>query len=451
MMSMFQFSPTPPPIAANGGQLEMSRWLLENGSDINERDNDGYSPLILAACGGNIELVKFFLDHGASLQERNENGDTALLLAAYCGHVDLVAWLLQNGSSLDERNKTGMGLLVSAANGGHIEVVRLILELTHNATIEDTDDGGYTALLLAAQRSHVEVVQLLAACGANLRARTRRHRNDARSLATDSPAMLDYLQFIWNMAPIQIACDARLVDVVHGWLSGGVDPAECAGPSLRELACSARTYAGARSVCVETLALVELAVRPWTPVASPLYGPNFRAGLMGVFYTQHMVECHTALPLLPSEIWVHIASFFSRGWAHEDSSTALLSADKHRSLWRKKRFGLPTDPELEMVLLCDDDIERPDMMAVDPVPNGRQSPPLSDGKVDHQQQQQQQQQQPQQPQQQMEQHQDHQMMEGVVFDNEYALPQTQTQQQQQQPQQQQQHSGSSVFTRVTWV
>lgn len=94
--------------AANGGQLEMAEWLLEHGAALSERDNDGYSSVILAACGGSVELVRFFLERGASLQERNNNGDTSLLLAAYCGHVELVDWLLSNGSSVEERNNTGM-------------------------------------------------------------------------------------------------------------------------------------------------------------------------------------------------------------------------------------------------------------------------------------------------------------------------------------------------------
>jgi ankyrin repeat protein len=89
---------TPLLSAANGGQLEMSEWLLNHGATLEEADYDGYTSLILAACGGNIELVKFFIAKGSWIKERNSNGDTALLLASYCGHRELVDWLLKSGA-----------------------------------------------------------------------------------------------------------------------------------------------------------------------------------------------------------------------------------------------------------------------------------------------------------------------------------------------------------------
>jgi ankyrin repeat protein len=266
-----------------------------------------------------------------------------------------------------------MGLLVSAANGGHVDVVKLVLTLGRDA-LEDTDDGGYTPLLLAVQRGHLEVVQLLAAHGANLRALTRRHRNDARTLALENATMHDYLAHIWHMTPLQIAVDARLADCVHGWLAAGADPNEASGHSLLELAHSAGPYAGAKAPCPETTALVRTSLRPWTPALTPLYGPILRDRVLEVFRLQHMLARHSPLPRLPPEIWVHIASFMSRGPLSEGALRPMLHTDKRRVLWRQRRFGLPADVELDALLPGEDDIERPDMMAVDPAPGGRSSP-----------------------------------------------------------------------------
>ena len=377
---------TPLLSAANGGQLEMAEWLLDNGSSLNERDNDGYSSLILAACGGSIELVKFFLEHGASLTERNNNGDSALLLAAYCGHVELVDWLLDHGSKVGERNNTGMGLLVSAANGGHADVVRLVLERQGGQGLEDTDEGGYTPLLLAAQRGHVEVVQFLAAHGANLRARTRRHHNDARALALDCPEMLDYLNYIWDMTPLQIACDARMVDSVHVALLHGADPTRLQ-PSPLDICLTQGAYGCSKPPCSETTALVRLASEPWSPRSHALHGPTFQKNIMNVFYLQHMLNIHkTDLPYLPREIWIHIASFFQRSWYPEEScspaspfnssshffsSSHISSTPSHpsssrRREWRKRRLGLSSDDS--DVVLEDDDIERPEPHLMDSTP-----------------------------------------------------------------------------------
>jgi len=372
---------TPLLSAANGGQLEMAEWLLENGSSLSESDHDGYTSLILAACGGSVDLVKFFLSRGASLIERNNNGDTALLLAAYCGHMDLVEWLVAQGSRLDERNNTGMGLLVSAANGGHVDVVRVVLEKQQGLGLEDTDEGGYTPLLLASQRGHVEVVQYLAAHGASLRARTRRHQNDARSLAAEAPEMLEYLNHIWNMTPLQIACDARMSDVVHAELARGTDPSEVT-PAPLDLCLATGPYAGAKPPCKETTSIIKLAMQPWVPEASPLYSPAFHQGILAMFNVRSMLEHHSALPQLPTELWLHIASFAHRSWFPEQpTQPAFLPAQAEaQRQWRKRRFGSIAD-EVE-VMLEDEETERPDNMAVDPSPMGRDTPATStaDGK-----------------------------------------------------------------------
>eukprot|EP00047_Mylnosiga_fluctuans_P003041 m.227128 g.227128 ORF g.227128 m.227128 type:complete len:668 (+) comp11542_c0_seq1:246-2249(+) len=373
---------TPLLSAANGGQLEMARWLLDNGASLTECDNDGYTSLILAACGGSIDLVKFFLSRGASLSERNNNGDSALLLAAYCGHVELVSWLLDNGSDVSERNNTGMGLLVSAANGGHVEVVRLILRRQGGSGLEDVDEGGYTPLLLAAQRGHLEVVQFLAAYGANLRARTRRHQNDARALSAENAEMLDYLTYIWNMQPLQIACDARMVDCVHAQLQAGVNPNALAEPSPLQLCTSVGTYLGARPPCRETTAIVSMACAPWKPEATPLFGRTFSEGVLSVFRLQHQLDRVGKLPTLPTEMWLHIASFVDRSWfapARCETAAMLEGVDTRRA-WRKRRFGCDEIEEPAQTV-DEEECERPEMSVVDPDPLGRASPAL-DGKVD---------------------------------------------------------------------
>jgi len=374
---------TPLLSAANGGQLEMAAWLLDHGSLLTEADLDGYTSLILAACGGSIELVKFFLARGASLSERNSNGDTALLLASYCGHVELVRWLLDNGCALDERNSTGMGLLVSAANGGHLDVVRLVLERQNGQGLEDNDEGGYTPLLLAVQRGHVEVAQYLAAHGANLRARTRRHQNDARALAAEIPEMLEYLLFIWDMSPLQIACDARMADVVHSELARGVDPVALK-PTLLALCATQGSYTNARPPCKETHQLVKLAMQPWIPESSALHGPAFRSGLLGVFQLRHMLAGEKHLPFLPAEMWLHIASFAQRAWFPEAEAAnrpAIVTGQEARRMWRKRRFGgLPAE-DTEPVAMEEDEMERRDMVVVDPAPIGRDTPVNTDGKT----------------------------------------------------------------------
>lgn len=348
---------TPLLSAANGGQLEMAKWLLARGSSLREADNDGYTSLILAACGGNIDLVRFFLENGASLKERNNNGDTALLLAAYCGHRELVEWLVDHGSSLDEKNNTGMGVLISAANGGHLDVVEVVLERLGGAGLEDTDEGGYTPFLLAAQRGHFPVVQYLAAHGANVHARTTRHDNDAIALSVDCPEVQEYIRTIWEMDPLQIACEAKMADRVHVMLRAGVNPSAALYPAtaspMRLALTASTTYPDAPEPSEELSRLLRLAVLPWFPANTPLFGRAFRQTLFTIALVKNRLEQESALPYLPNEIWLHIMSFVSRSWFEPETLVPgsrvvcpVPQEEASRAAWRRKKLlALPEAEE----------------------------------------------------------------------------------------------------------
>lgn len=328
---------TPLLSAANGSQLAMCAWLLENGSSLDEVDHDHYDALILASCSGSIELVKFFIERGANPNSRNSNGDGALLLASYCSHAPLVAWLLDNGhSSLDEVNHTRMNALISAANGGALDVLHLLLDRMKGQGLEATDEGGYTPLLLAAQRGHLACVQALAGYGANVRAQTTRHHNNAVSLAIDFPEVQAYLQHIWELSPLEIAVDARDIDRVHVLLASGAQPTAAA---LR-LAETTGPYAAAKPPVAEITRMLQLAAKPWSPVNHGLFGAQFARGIRDLLMIKAAVESQGHLPYLPTEVWLTIMSFMTRGFFVEPAPVGAhwvspLRAPQ-RAAWRRR-------------------------------------------------------------------------------------------------------------------
>ena len=85
--------------AAAAAQIEVTRWLLERGADVNARQQAGFAPLHEAAGSGKIEFARLFLDHGADLNARTDDDKTALTLAIEARQEAMVKFLRERGAS----------------------------------------------------------------------------------------------------------------------------------------------------------------------------------------------------------------------------------------------------------------------------------------------------------------------------------------------------------------
>lgn len=74
-------------------QTAISKYLIEQGANINEPDGFGMTCLMWAAFNGNAELVTFLLQKGADKGAETENGMTALKAAKEQGHKEIVKLL----------------------------------------------------------------------------------------------------------------------------------------------------------------------------------------------------------------------------------------------------------------------------------------------------------------------------------------------------------------------
>lgn len=87
--------------AAEAGDLEEVRHLIDAGLSVNSTDEDGWTPLMFASLGGHVEVVKFLLECGATINACDHDDRTALLLASAVGQEMVVEILQDYSASVD--------------------------------------------------------------------------------------------------------------------------------------------------------------------------------------------------------------------------------------------------------------------------------------------------------------------------------------------------------------
>lgn len=174
---LVKFSNIPPVFsAAREGNLASVKSALEVGFDIQQRDPDGMTLLMLASVGGHQEVASLLIDHGADVSAlcQDENAFDALMMACADGRTEVVQLLLDHGANVDNRyaipssrGPIGNQTLISmASNRGHLDVCRLLI--SRGADIEVAADSGYTALMWALVNGASEdAAELLLDSGAN--------------------------------------------------------------------------------------------------------------------------------------------------------------------------------------------------------------------------------------------------------------------------------------------
>jgi ankyrin repeat protein len=130
-----------------------------HAAELEVKDDDGYTPLLLAAVNGDEAVVKQLLENGADLKSKDDDGRTSLSWAAGNGYEGVVKQLLEKGADLESKDDHGRTSLSWAARSGHEAGVKLLLQ--KGADLESKDNDGLTPLLCAVRLGFEAVVKQL--------------------------------------------------------------------------------------------------------------------------------------------------------------------------------------------------------------------------------------------------------------------------------------------------
>ena len=155
---------TPLMIASNYNLVEIAKYLIENGADINQQDKNGDPAIHWSAYLGKVEFTKLLLDYGAKTNLKSIHADGVMDVALKEWQDSVVNLLISYGKGNNTVDKTDRPLL-EAIKKGNIKIVKKYLTKS-NCNI--VDEAGNTLLIIATVNGFMKIVKLLLQTGADI-------------------------------------------------------------------------------------------------------------------------------------------------------------------------------------------------------------------------------------------------------------------------------------------
>ena len=151
--------------ACDRGDKEIIKLLIENGVDVNLKDNSGLTLFLkyISSRSKNIdiELVQLLFNKDYDINQTNTQGETALHLACRKGNKEVVEFLLNNGADIKCVNKkdniTALHFAIMSENK---ELIELIINKNENLDINHLDTNQRNFLHYACGTVDEKIIKL---------------------------------------------------------------------------------------------------------------------------------------------------------------------------------------------------------------------------------------------------------------------------------------------------
>lgn len=155
---------------AREGDADAVALALRAGADIETRDEQGRTALLIASTYDHVAVAELLVAMGADPDALDDRHDTPWLVTGVTGSVAMLEALLPARPDMSIPNRYGGLSPIPASERGHVDYVRRVVRT--GVDLDHVNDLGWTALLEAivlghGGREHQEIVRILLDAGAD--------------------------------------------------------------------------------------------------------------------------------------------------------------------------------------------------------------------------------------------------------------------------------------------
>lgn len=124
---------------------------------------DKLSEILTATKEDNIELIEYFYRKGYHFEEKNENGWTPLIVASYYESIEVFNFLLNNNANVNVENNNGTSVLMyaltSASASGNLYLIKSLIAA--GANVNHKDLKGISVMDYSNRYENQEVINII--------------------------------------------------------------------------------------------------------------------------------------------------------------------------------------------------------------------------------------------------------------------------------------------------
>ncbi|MFB9261344.1 ankyrin repeat domain-containing protein [Dietzia aerolata] len=156
--------------AAVSGDTDAAALALRRGADIETRNAQGQTPLVVATKNNHPRVAALLLYLGGDPDAQDDIRDSAFLYAGAEGYDEILAMTLAHGADVTSTNRFGGTALIPAGEGGYASTAQILVDA--GVPVDHVNDLGWTALHEAiiygdGTGGHLETIRILLAGGAD--------------------------------------------------------------------------------------------------------------------------------------------------------------------------------------------------------------------------------------------------------------------------------------------